>query len=178
MMTTPRSCLFGTLKVKMYWKWNQNWHVRTGKNGQSETKSRCWIGFDDYSVHWLIGWTVYIFSFHFSQPTITANGQQCHLSCWAMCIWFVYINYHISQTSIFSLPFLFLMKLVWRLTCWACEWILLLVHSMAPFRPGLTVRAEWSDHSSTALSTGVNAPKTHWGRISELIAQTTFGGAL
>ena len=39
------------------------------------------------------------------------------------------------------------------------------MYSMALFRPGINMHPEWSDHKWTALSTGVNALKTHWGRI-------------
>ncbi len=35
----------------------------------------------------------------------------------------------------------------------------------ALFRPGINMSPEWSDHKWTALSTGVNTPKTHWGCI-------------
>ncbi len=45
---------------------------------------------------------------------------------------------------------------------------------LTPFPPGF----EWSDHRWTALSTGGNTPKMHWGCIWDRITQTTFGGGL
>ncbi len=58
-------------------------------------------------------------------------------------------------------------------------------NKQALFRPGINMRLLWSNHNCTALSTGVNAPKTHWGRIeirslkphSEVV-WTTYGHIL
>ncbi len=41
---------------------------------------------------------------------------------------------------------------------------LLVAHNpQALFRSGINMRLGWSNHKWTALSTGVNAPKMHWG---------------
>ncbi len=50
----------------------------------------------------------------------------------------------------------------WRKSCWPSS-ASFSRQSMALFRPGINMGLGWSSHKWTALSTGVNAPKTHWG---------------
>lgn len=96
-----------------------------GKNGQSETKSRCWIGFDDYSVHRLIGWTVYIFSFHFPHHIIyccwsteSYNYFYFLFFTYSMCFWCVNMPRlaHLSSLCLF-------LKFIWNLTLLNLWWI-------------------------------------------------------
>lgn len=83
-----------------------------------------------------------------------------HVLCRGIPYFNCYVTADIYHIRHFSL---------WVGSCWDC-------HSL--FRPG-TICPEWSDHRRTALSTGVNPPKTYWGQIWDRTqTPTTFTGGL